>query len=466
MRLNDRTLSIFTGMFLTISVSTIAQYGDALMASFRGERDVHAVDDIYTIRKGTAQRFKVLLNDVRVAGIKASDLRLTSQPGCGRVERIGMDFAFFDNESCTTSTSFTYCISTGVICEPARVTLRLPRDPQDARSVASRGDTGLLDGTVTETLGDQMRLNRAADDAGTILPSRLRDSAARDVAGRFVAEPSLIDTGDFARPDKLVRVRLATGDFEGPKQPHASAAGVQEAARGHGAVFTGTASSPQGPGCAPRLQAIVQPGAMIGIELRAQCHPMSRVTVVHEGLTFTYRTSALGNLRFRMPAMNPDATIAFRFDDGAAATVQANVPQVSGFAREAIAWIGGPHVALRATEAPGTGDERILTTDRPTAKPAAGRLFALGDGHGRDAGFAQVYSVSHADARRLGGVRLSVELRPAAESCERQFVIRTTRRLDGGPAATSEALMRMPECGATGPVVLDDFLPAIAIAAR
>lgn len=473
MRLNDRALTIFTGMFLTIAVSSIAQYGDALMASFKGERDVHAVDDIYTIRQGTVQRLQVLLNDVRVSDVRPEDIRLTSQPSCGRIEQIGLAFAFMGNDSCLASTSFTYCISTGVICEPARVALRMPGADFAFQDNASEADTGLFGVARTETFDTQTRLNVA--DIGNAAVEIGQVAEAATPSSRFPVlpvptSPADADRGGFTRPDDLRQASLAEGDFDGPAQPlGAPVAGVHDPAA-EPVVLIGEASSPQGPGCAPVLKAAVRPGAMIQLDLRAQCHPMSRVHIVHEGLAFTMRTSALGNLRVAVPALNTSAAIAVRFDDGAAATMLVPVPETMRFERSAVSWTGGADFALhakaRGTEAGGP----VPTTPPSGAGPAAagrgGFLTHLGDGHGVGAKHAQVYSIATRDARRGGGVHLSVEMFANSETCGRQAVLRMATLTEGQLNPPSEIQLRLPDCGVDGSTIMADVLPPIAVATR
>lgn len=453
MRLDDRTLTIFTGAFLTVAVSTMAEYGDPLMASFRGEREVHAVDDIYTIRPGQDQQLRVLLNDVGVRGLKPEDVQLTARPACGRVERRGYDFIYFDNAGCRQTTSFTYCLRVGTICEPARVMLRAPLqfNPRPEGPPVSRRQPS-----------DEPQPTRRAEAAPApdrAAPARL--AAPTGAAGRGA---------DFVRPDPLVRVSLASPVGDAPRQPQAPLAGGDEAAAteklpnpaldtplepapaNSEASPTGPvepvihATSPQGQGCAPDLKVAALPGGLIELSLKAQCHPRSVATIDHAGLRFTMRTSALGGMHAVVPAFESPARIRVTFGDGAQAEALLAAPGLEALDRYALSWQGVASLWLKPAE--GT--------------PAA--PMRLGDGAGRGARLALVQTVPHRSGARgkaLAEMRLVADPGPG---CGSRLKVDRAVSLAGRAQTLEPLVIETPRCNQSVPVAKANVfaLPALA----
>ncbi|MCC6008066.1 MAG: hypothetical protein JJU40_10335, partial [Rhodobacteraceae bacterium] len=75
-RLNDRTLTLFTSLFLIVSIGVILYFGEDMVDRFSGNTAAEAVDDSFAVNAGSAHWLLVTANDRHVGGLNESAIRL------------------------------------------------------------------------------------------------------------------------------------------------------------------------------------------------------------------------------------------------------------------------------------------------------------------------------------------------------------------------------------------------------
>ncbi len=203
-------------------------------------------------------------------------------------------------------------------------------------------------------------------------------------------------------------------------------------------------------GCAPGLEAVPAPGAMVRLTLSAPCHAGRRVVLSHAGLRFAELTDSAGRLSVEVPLLDPAAVFRAELADGAGLQVRA--PDVAGadaYERVAIAWSGPPALALHALEAGagsgGSGHARAEAADVPTV--AGGVLTRLGNPDIENPELALVYSFPRARGEGEGSVRVLAEAALTPQSCGRAYAMSALQVPAGGPPQGMEVRFALPECG-------------------
>jgi len=90
--------------------------------------------------------------------------------------------------------------------------------------------------------------------------------------------------------------------------------------------------------CTINLQAAPLADAMFAVKIDAPCRPYENLTIEYAGLTFDIMMSVTGQATFDLPAMATSARLAAIFEDKAERALQLETPDLSGFARVAVAW--------------------------------------------------------------------------------------------------------------------------------
>jgi hypothetical protein len=524
MRITEKTGLIYTALFLTVSVAVITQNSDALMASFRGESNVQAVDDIFTVYAGREQRLFVLSNDVDSEHVQTSSINLLSQPSCGKIARTGGTFTYSNSTGCTGHQSFSYCLSTGLGCAPASVALRIvqARDPVD--SVAN-GPAVELSGFETQVGFNNseleitnVHLGKAAKTENTPVsasgaklakiaveaplaitrPSSIANLNA--VEGVFTAQelPTLqantIDTDTFievaATTDSLTdanptdldsdlvlpRLPRANSDI-GPDQnnwPNLTARMVKidmgfQAPK----VSASIDKSPFGTACGASLTSVAAQGGLVELDLKSPCQPNSRVEVQHGKMRLTLKSDHVGNLNVEIPAFEENARFQVTLTDGTEMLAFAHVPEMAYFDRVAILWKNDFSVELHALE---FGAVQASKGDIWQGHPSSfdlsqryggGFVTRLGDATLNRANMVEVYTLPISDDLPAGVVDFNVSVWAGQNNCAQNRIIQSLRSRGGRLVGASGVEFLLPACGnSPQSIVLKNVVRDLIIAER
>ncbi|GEM_PF-1352014 len=239
MRINDHILTVSIGLFLTVSVGVVVHNGESVMASFRGESNILAVDDIYTVRAGSPLVLPVLENDVNPAKLSRNSLRVSSPPQCGEVTLQGSTLTYVHSEECAGIQSFSYCVFDGSRCEPASVALRIvdadshliptagtlsaqaeQPEPQPIPLPAPKSSIDL--GPTVEITGFDQQVDINGRDLEITNVRLGKDTVRLTTVGsdtpRLPADSAGLDSVEFTRPDKVSGTARVEGLFslDGP----------------------------------------------------------------------------------------------------------------------------------------------------------------------------------------------------------------------------------------------------------
>jgi len=507
MRITERMGLVYTALFLMVSVAVITQNSDALMASFRGESHVVAVDDIFTVHAGKNQRLLILANDVSANHVSNDKIRLGGQPECGKITPSGGSFIYSDSSSCMTNQTFSYCLDSGSRCDVAKVILRLQSNLPVIDSIANDpafkvNDLGQQAGINGKDLEiTNVRLGKSAASEKTVVQATgmklakvalepsisisIRRPApiaeAKTIAGAFAIETSaafgrdmqtqtIIEVAsasdsinDVNRVDSNEAITLPSGpDDTAVLQgfnpidrlalvAHLAVIDLGNPKLGDRAAFD---QSPFGTVCENSLTSKILPGAEVELTLTAPCHPNSRVEIRHGKLAFATKTGHSGSLGIAIPVLEVAAKFTVQFDDGTKLATSSNVGALTGFERVAIQWSGDLALQLHAYEfgakAGADGHVWVGQPRSPSLAQRYGGGFAvdLGDSSVANPMLAQIYSLPLIQKTGEGVVQLSVRATPIREFCGQTKVLRSHHSKAGRLVGSSGLQFEMPACDA------------------
>lgn len=512
MRISEKMGLVYTALFLTVSVAVITTNSDSVMAKFRGEVNVKAVDDIFTVQAGRDQRLFVLRNDVNAGKLPTSAIRLISQPDCGSVSQAGSSFVYASPANCTGHQVFRYCLFSGADCEAASVALRLMemRDPVATIEAGPAVDVAGLAAQVEINQSDleiaNVHLGRTAPGETTVQPvsgaklARVAVDASvtfqrpDQQAGHSVGQSQVDGTFTMDRPARVAPVAVsqvaevrADTDIANdaspapetgmslPRDPLAviraatfpALDGSARTDTGFDAPQTPSAidQSPFGTPCGMDLSARAIEGAMIELTLNAPCHPNARVEISHARLTIAVSSGHAGLLKVAIPAFEANSRVAVQVDDGPVLSTRIAVPDMARFERVAIQWQGDFDLGLHALE---FGASEGSAGHVWQGRRGGGYTMRLGDPDLESRAMAEVYTLPQKIAARNSGI---VELLVAAagngETCGSGQVVRSFHSRGGRLVGASGVQFRLPDCG-SGPqsLVLKNAVRDLIIAAR
>lgn len=521
MRINEKMGLVYTALFLTVSVAVITQNSDAIMAAFRGEANVKAVDDIFTVRAGRDQRLFVLRNDVNAKTVTAQTINLISQPKCGVVAKTGASFMYSGSTSCSGRQDFQYCINTGRICETASVALRIveARDPVDSVVSGPITDLAGFDAQVSINSSDleitNVRLGRVAVGETTFIPAsgtKLARVAVEtpitfhrpapiannvsvdgvfemDAPSSFAGETQAVAEVKADR-DILTDVDpvLENAPIRLPQDPAMAGLAALPGAYANGltarmieidmgfqapTVAAAIDSSPFGTACESSLRTKALSGGLVKITLKAPCAPNSRVALRHGKLIVTLKTSHSGNLTEIIPAFEKKAHFYIGLPDGTVLKSTLLVPGLEHVDRIAIQWSGPFDVDLHALE---FGAPEKTATDLPVSqtidqkladKFGGGFAVRLGDASVENPFQAEIYSLQSTTKSRSGVVQLVASAASNPGVCGTKQVLHSYRSKAGRLVGASGLQFEMPACGGMmQSIVLNNAVRDLIIAAK
>jgi hypothetical protein len=499
-RITERMGLVYTALFLTVAVGLITANSDTLMAKFRGESNVQAVDDIFTVYAGREQRLYVLRNDVASQRMDISAVRLLSQPACGSVSQTGGSFLYTGSTSCSGHQTFSYCLNTGANCKSASVALRVIEAPDPVDSVAN--------GPTVELSGFETQLSYNAQEL-EITNVRLGKGAALETtpispSGTKLAKIAIEDASTITRPQAIAKVGKVQGTFALDEMREIDADTLVEVAASNSntndalSINANTATllpvlpaqspafkggdwssltarmvnidlgfrtptvmpsidkSPFGTPCNAELSSKTIANGMVELTLGAACLPNARVEIRHGKLKVTMRADHTGNLRVEIPAFEENARFQIILADGTRLNTTARVPDLANIERVAILWRGDFKADLLALE---FGASKANSGD--------GFLTRLGDNGFANANMAEIYSLPVSNDTKSGVIDFEVAARPLGASCDQSRIIQSLRSRGGRLVGASGVEFKLPACGnSPQSIVLKNVVRDLIIANR
>lgn len=208
--------------------------------------------------------------------------------------------------------------------------------------------------------------------------------------------------------------------------------------------------------CTPRLAVTVEKAAMLRVVLDAPCHPDKVAIFNVSGLSFTQKIPVSGQLALKIPSMARNVTIQARFGDGARASASALVADQPLFERVAVQWMAPDHFDLHALQfGAGYGSSGDIRHDNrgsveQAVRDRSGFLTVLGDGAGKPALWAAVYTLPADLSLRSGAVRLTLDAPLDQATCGREMFAQTLTSRAAGPAHVRDLHVAMPACADAG----------------
>lgn len=229
--------------------------------------------------------------------------------------------------------------------------------------------------------------------------------------------------------------------------------------------------SPLGLACDVTLKATKTAGAMVTLDFKAPCNANETVTVNHEGLTFTAVTSNIGHFTSVVPAMAMMASFELELLDGETISATANVPEVSGYDRVAVQWVGDSGLRIHALELGADyGENGHVWAEAPQSVAKAlqargGYITELGNIDFPAARHVEIYSFPTGQIHKSGVVRLSVEAEVTANTCDKEITAQALQSGVDGGVSIVDLTLSMPACDAIGDfLVLNNLLRDFKIA--
>lgn len=298
-------------------------------------------------------------------------------------------------------------------------------------------------------LGSGQWLTNSKPNAPIVLPAPQELAASASLptpAERPVAPaPQLVQTPAEAEPAMSGQIThvvpvAAVADIQTDTVPAANQAIAPPA---------DTAPDTTADACAPVLDLIAEPDAMIGITLVAPCQAGARVVLSHGGLAVTARATATGSVFTSLPAMDAEGAVTVLFPDGSKASAALAMPEVTNLRRFAVQWQARDKFDLNAFDGEATygsaghaspvAFETLAATDGVT-----GKVVSFGDASVELPLLAQVYTFPAGTQPSL-----TVEAEVTGATCDRELLGETLESA-GGRVETRELTLPMPDCEAVG----------------
>lgn len=222
--------------------------------------------------------------------------------------------------------------------------------------------------------------------------------------------------------------------------------------------------------CDVQMRATARPGAEISLFISSSCRANEVVSLEHSGLTFTDTLDARGTMSLSIPALTSTAIINATFDDGTVTQSTVLVRNASNMERIVVMWPSPVHLELHAFE--GTASEGSnghvwagnARKYRDTLTNGGGFIETLGDPDVLGGTMAEIYSLPTNRLRSNATVRMDLRIIDASGFCDNSMNLRTIRTANRGSVTSREFSLRMPQCGDSTAMVLENFVEAISVA--
>ncbi len=498
-KVNDHTMTILTGLVLTVTVGTLAQNSESIMASFTGGNMLAVQDDAFTVRAGKPQFLDVLLNDKLPQDMNVADLRVIDQPSCGTVDPVNGQLQFLNSQECSGKVKFTYCMSGEEDCKTASVAVNILRrvapgpvvasadetevarsspaiaptfiaeaapttglTPPDMPEVAPQIAVAELQSTedprqnTTVAMADIVSMETVSaepqfDGGPGIVPPAMEPLVVTSVPITTLAIPNSTDSsplsttsnGDSTAKDDLVVAALVAPPILSP-QPTPTPIAVEAPVNvtlADVAVVTAPEVEIAAPDCAVAMTALPSVGGEIKVSITAPCLPNSPLLIRQGEFQFSANTDAAGIYEIAFPAFARNAEIRVSLPDGIEKTAAVVVPDAERFTRVALLWNGQLDLELHAAEygaRPGTPGY-VWSGDpaslRQSRRTGGGYLQIFGSGES----FAEIYTLPISKRAAKGTIDLSLHVADGATTCDTAVDLRVLRLQADGAASSADS---------------------------
>lgn len=420
MRLDDRAMTILTGLVLAIVVGTIAQQSPRILEMFSNQPTAELVDDFFLVRAGVPQELDLLGNDT-IQNIDG-DLVIAGRPRCGRVSFSGSKAMFLAKSDCDGNVVFSYCVAGVADCKPAAVSLNVRANRDDVRVIAAAPVAPARADPVPTP--PQPSIQNAVQTSSAEPPLPASATSTDDpVVSVLVANvdaplPQVQPAPDptYLNPAKIAQVARIAGanhnrrgaqfrprqldlDVAALSHPNHSPAGV--------ARFLGRATGDRIPGVALNRNAVRAPPsnglvplasssgqtearygdcqvsmglqladfAEVWVALTSNCNGDDVIEVAHGETSFLIPLDGAGTAKMRLPALHTSAKFIARFPGHEAPIVgEVSVPDLLGMTRSLVSLDAKTELDLSAREYDQlTGRDRVIAIDQGTPTPDVAR---------------------------------------------------------------------------------------------
>ncbi len=420
MRLDDRAMTILTGLVLAVVVGTIAQQSPRILDLFSNKPTAVLVDDFFLVRTGVPQELDLLDND-QIANIDG-ELVIAGRPRCGRVSFSGSKAMFFADAQCDGNVVFSYCVTGINDCKPAAVSLNVRANSDDVRMVeatpAPPVPTPNAETTPEPTL--QNAVQTAVQPTRPVMPVSTDANAdvsvfvasvdtSADVTGLQAQMPRAQSGLDPAKIAQVARIAATTHDRAGaqfrPRKLDLEVAALSRSnstpsgvARFLGRTLPGAtltpnaATTPSDSGLTPlaignRQTALRRDNCQISmglqladfaevwVNLNSNCNAGEVVKLAHADTGFLIPLDGSGSARVRVPALKSRADFVAVFPGHDAPIMdQISVPDLLGMTRSLVSLDAKTMLDLSAREYDQTtGRDRVLVVDQGASAPGIGK---------------------------------------------------------------------------------------------
>ncbi|WP_299983687.1 hypothetical protein [uncultured Ruegeria sp.] len=218
--------------------------------------------------------------------------------------------------------------------------------------------------------------------------------------------------------------------------------------------------------CGLTARAMAVPGANARLRVKAPCNANETIEVHHNGLIFTTKTDALGNLNLTVPALSEYAIFLISLPDDKGTVATTHVPEINNFNRIALQWQGDTDLQLHALEfGAGYGEEGHVWSGSDAG--GAGSVIHLGQGGSDAARNIEVYSFPIQSATKDGTITLSVETEVTDANCNKALNVQSLEWRTDQRLRSRDLTLDMPDCAGVGDfLVLNNLFSDLTIAAK
>lgn len=183
--------------------------------------------------------------------------------------------------------------------------------------------------------------------------------------------------------------------------------------------------------CEINMQATPMPDAMFAVSIDAPCRPAENIAIHYAGLTFDVATTVMGRAGFDLPAMASSASLESFFDDGTQLSALLETPDLSEYARVAVAWTQALDMRLVA--------------HAPRHMPV--KVYSLGLAEGRS---IQILSHHQSPEARRAVIRLGVEAPITTQNCGQERHAKVRHLQPNMPPISYELMLAPTPCDRVG----------------
>ena len=507
MKVSDHTMTILTGLVLTVTIGMLAQNSESIMAGLSGKNVLQPENDAFTVRAGKPQVLNLLLNDQAPDGSTETAILIMEKPTCGELAQSNGQIEYTNSQTCQGPVTFTYCLSADIKCAEAKVALQVLPHQSEGPVVASAelaepaSDPSVLpadepvevvqapslpDPAIAQEVEASVATASIRDFDAGLLPENAPISVPADLSpiAELPVQPDLavpdrlasvefspmaanlpiIETAELLPMDLLesrlkddltadlpitAPVVLANVATTADNLPAASLRTGLDTAENVSADTLTIESTTAVVTCTADAVALPAAGGEISLSLTAPCNPNSPLVIRQGDFEFAAMTDSSGALTTTFPAFAARATVELLLPDGVTKSLQVDVPGADRFTRVAVLWSGAVDLELRAGEyGARLGQSGYIWSGAPSSyrqsrKLGGGYLQSFGTGNS----FAEIYTLPNSKRQTNGVIDLSLHVADSGAACEKAVDLRILR-FSGGKSSASNVRFTLGACNA------------------